>query len=468
MQSGETQPTGLLPLERRAAISLSLIYGVRMLGLFIILPVFTLLAVEYEGSTPVLIGLGLGIYGLCQAVLQIPFGMMSDRIGRKPVIVAGLVLFFIGSVVAANAESIYWLVIGRALQGSGAISAALIALAADLTRDEQRTKMMATLGGSIGIAFVASLILGPLLANWFSLSALFWFTALCSVVALVLVIFSVPTPVTHKVSGDTVANLKEIGRLLRDGQLVRLDISIFVLHLIVTATFVGVPLALAAQGSVVTDHWHWYLPALLLSILVMIPLVIIAEKHRRIRQVFLLAVGGIGIAQLTLFSGVNSLWLLFLGLVIFFSFFNTLEALLPSLVSKLSPPGSKGSAMGVYSTGQFLGAFVGGVGGGWLYDSAGLSGLFAGLAGLCVVWLIIVFGLRNPKAVSSYIWTVGDLSLQQGQELAGNLQQVEGVDDAVVVCEEGVAYLKVDKRLFDPERLPVLLPKVNDSAIATG
>ncbi|MBX2881495.1 MAG: MFS transporter [Granulosicoccus sp.] len=468
MQSGETQPTGLLPLERRAALSLSLIYGVRMLGLFIILPVFTLLAADYEGSTPVLIGLGLGIYGLCQALLQIPFGMMSDRIGRKPVIVAGLILFFIGSIVAASADDIYWLVIGRALQGAGAISAALIALAADLTRDEQRTKMMATLGGSIGIAFVASLILGPLLANWFSLSALFWFTAVCSVVALLLVIFSVPTPATHKVSGDTVANLREIGRLLHNGQLVRLDISIFVLHLIVTATFVGVPLALAAQGSAIADHWHWYLPALLLSVAVMIPLVIIAEKYRRIRPVFLLAVSGIGIAQLALFSGVNSLWMLFFGLVVFFSFFNTLEALLPSLISKLSPPGSKGSAMGIYSTGQFLGAFVGGVGGGWLYDIAGLSGLFVALAGLCAMWLFVVLGLQNPKAVSSYIWTVGDISLQQGQELVGSLQQVEGVDDAVVVCEEGVAYLKVDKRLFNPAHLPGLLPKVDDTAMATG
>ncbi|MBX2824059.1 MAG: MFS transporter [Gammaproteobacteria bacterium] len=456
MQSDQSGPNGLLPLERRAAVSLSLIYGVRMLGLFIILPVFTVLAADYEGSTPVLIGLGLGIYGLCQAVLQIPFGMMSDRLGRKPVILAGLLLFVVGSIVAALADSIVGLVIGRALQGAGAISAALIALAADLTRDEQRTKIMATLGGSIGLAFVLALILGPLLVSWWSLSVLFWFTAFSGVAAMVVVLVMVPTPSTHKISGDTVAQWRQFGRLLRDGQLLRLDFSIFLLHLIVTATFVGVPLALQAQGHPLNEHWYWYLPALLMSLAVMVPLVIVAEKHRRIRAVFLLAVLGIGIAQLVLFKGHISAGLIFIGLLVFFCFFNTLEALLPSLVSKLAPPGARGSAMGIYSTGQFLGAFAGGVGGGWLYATAGLTGLFLCLALSTALWFVLVFGLTNPRPVSSYLWPTGEISVHQGHALAERLREVSGVHDAVVVASERIAYLKIDKRHFAPESLQTI------------
>jgi len=344
----------LLPQERHAAISLSTVYCVRMLGLFIILPVFSVSAQQYEHSTPLLIGMALGIYGLLQALLQIPFGMLSDRIGRKPVIVAGLILFFLGSVVAAMADSIHMVIAGRALQGAGAISAALIALAADLTRDEQRTKMMATLGASIGFAFVLSLILGPILVSLFSLSGVFWFTAISALMTIALMMFKVPTPVRSKISGDTVANAKGMHALIGDRQLLRLDISIFVLHAILTAAFVGMPSAFVNAGMAVEAHWQVYLPALSLSVLVMVPMIIVAEKHRQLRLVFLTSIVGIGVALGVLRIGHESIWLLFFGIAIFFSFLNTLEALLPSLVSKLAPPGAKGSAMGIYSSYRFV------------------------------------------------------------------------------------------------------------------
>ena len=445
--------SGLLPVERRAAFSLSLVYGSRMLGLFIVLPVFAVLAQQYPGATPLLVGIGLGIYGLFQALLQIPFGMLSDTIGRKPIIIGGLIIFVVGSIVAAKADSIYELIAGRALQGAGAISAALIALAADLTRDEQRTKVMAILGGSIGLAFVLSMIAGPALVTWFSLSALFWFTALLACIALAVLVFTVPTPVSRKISGDTVARRTRFMELLRDRQLLRLDISIFILHLLVTAAFVGVPLALTDAGVDLKNHWVWYLPALLLSVLFMVPQIIFAERHRQLKLVFRLAVCGLLLAQVLLFLEHSSALWLFIALTVFFSFFNTLEAMLPSLISKLAPAGAKGTAMGIYSTAQFAGAFVGGAGGGWLYQHYQLDGLFLTLAGLCVVWFIAIWGLQSPKPVSSVVWPVGQMDLSEGPRLVEQLMAIQGVDEAVVVREEGVAYLKVDRRNFDPETL---------------
>jgi len=446
----------LLVQERRAAASLSAIYGVRMLGLFIILPVFSVSALEYQHSTPMLIGLALGMYGLLQAILQVPFGMLSDRIGRKPVILMGLVLFLLGSVIAAMADSIYTVIVGRALQGAGAVSAALIALAADLTRDEQRTKMMATLGGSIGFAFVLSLVLGPLLVNVFSLDGLFWFTAFSAVCAMVLLVWVVPTPARAKISGDTVANVKGMRALLADSQLIRLDLSIFVLHALVTASFIGLPAMLTEVGLPLVSHWKVYLPALLLSVVVMVPLIIIAEKHKRLRFIFLLSIVGIATAQTIFLLGHQALLPIFLGIAVFFSFFNTLEALLPSLVSKLAPPGVKGSAMGIYSSAQFLGAFFGGVGGGWLYGYQGFTGLCVGLIVLCILWVVAAYGLSNPKPVSSYLFAVGHVTQSQGVELAKSCLALSGVEDAVVVPNEGVAYLKIDRKRFDAEQLSTI------------
>lgn len=424
-----------------------------MLGLFIVLPVFSVMATEYSESTPFLIGLALGIYGLFQALLQIPFGMLSDRVGRKPVILFGLCLFFIGSVIAALADNIYWVIAGRALQGAGAVSSALIALAADLSRDEQRTKMMAVLGASIGAAFLLSLVLGPVLVTVFSLSALFWFTAICAFGSILLLLWQVPDAITPKISGETVARTKIMRRLFSDPQLLRLNGSVFALHLLVTATFVGFPAALVSAGLHIHLHWQVYLPAMVLSVLVMIPLIIIAERYRRVRGVFIIAVIGLAAAQAIFLFTDLSLRFLFLGLLLFFCFFNTLEALLPSLVSKLAPAGAKGSATGVFTSAQFLGAFAGGVGGGWLYGSFQLSGLSMGLLAVCILWMLLVVGVRSPAALSSYTYRVNGLNPTRGQDLVHACMALDGVAEAVAVPHEDVVYLKVDRKSFDPEQL---------------
>ncbi|MDO6460748.1 MFS transporter [Granulosicoccaceae sp. 1_MG-2023] len=448
----------MLPVERRAAASLALVYSVRMFGLFIILPVFSLYASDYEGATPMLLGLALGIYGLFQALLQLPFGFLSDRIGRKPVILAGLTLFFLGSVVAACADSIGALIFGRALQGSGAIAAAIMALAADLTREQHRTKMMASLGASIGVAFMVSLVAGPVLVRWLGLSGLFWLTGAAAVLGMLIVQFRVPTPVQARAGKESRASVPQMLQLLRDRQLLRLDAGIFLLHMMVSATFLGVPLSLAASGLAGSGHWQVYLPALLISIAVMVPAVILAEKYGHLRRIFLIAVSGLALAQCLLVAGESrhsTLWL-FAAVTVFFSFFNTLEALLPSLVSKLAPVTGRGSAMGVYSASQFLGAFAGGVAGGALYASLGIVGLYYCAAAAALLWLLIARGMRAPQGVTTQLVHVGELSEAAAAELAGRLSALPGVTEAVLVSEEGVAYLRVDRQQFDRSSLSTL------------
>lgn len=442
----------LLPTERRAAWSLSLIYVVRMVGLFIVLPVFSLFGDHYEHSTPFLVGLAIGIYGLLQACFQVPFGMLSDRIGRKNVITLGLGLLALGSVIAATADSIYGVILGRALQGAGAISAALMALAADLTRDEQRTKVMASLGASIGFAFVLALILGPALIGWFSIDGLFWLTAATAIAGIVLLHTTVPNPERCQYSADTGANVDTMKRLLRNKQLLRLDGSIFMLHLLITAVFFAVPLGLRDAGLAVDRQWLIYLPAVVLSIGVMVPLIIHGER-RAMRGVLLFCIGGMGLTQLVFagpsyLSQSNSLVLLFVGVTAFFSFLNTLEALLPSLVSRLAPAAAKGSAMGIYSSSQFLGAFVGGAGAGWLYGAVGETGLYTAMGLLCVVWAVALWKFKPPKKMTTHRRALSADEQLRTDGVMRELSAIPGVEEVVIKLDEGVAYLKVDKALF--------------------
>ena len=424
-----------------------------MLGLFIILPVFSLFGDHYENSTPLLMGLALGIYGLLQACLQIPFGMLSDRIGRKRVITLGLVLLAVGSVVAATADTIHGVLIGRALQGAGAIAAALMALAADLTRDDQRTKVMASLGASIGFAFILALIIGPLLIGWFSIDGLFWLTAASAVVGIVLLHTIVPNPDLCQYNSDTGANLATMKRLFQDRQLLRLDASIFLLHLMITAVFFAVPLALRDAGVGNDKQWLVYLPAVLISIAVMVPLIIWGER-KAMRMVLLLCVAGMAFTQ-GLFAGHtllgvdSSVVLLFLGITCFFCFLNTLEALLPSLVSRLAPAAAKGSAMGIYSSSQFLGSFVGGAGAGLLYGSVGANGLYLVMAVLCVFWGALLLGFQPPRKMATHRRALSEQERSQTGTLLAELEALPGVEEVVIVLDEGVAYLKVDKALFE-------------------
>ena len=421
---------------------------VRMLGLFIILPVFALFAADFENSTPFLIGLALGIYGLLQALLQIPFGLLSDRIGRKNTISLGLVLMAIGSVVAAMSDTIYGIILGRALQGSGAIAAALMALAADLTRDEQRTKMMAMLGASIGFSFILALLLGPLLINFFSISMIFWFTAGTALLAIVILHTVVPDPAITGFRADTSAKVARLGELFRHPQLRRLNLSIFFLHMLITATFVAVPVMLLNSGIGRAQHWQVYMPAMLLSVLVMVPMIILAERYKRMRGVMLTCVIGMLITQLLFATLPNTLFALLLAVVLFFCFLNTLESLLPSLVSRIAPAGSRGGASGVYSSCQFLGAFIGGAGGGWLLGQAGITGLFIGLACVCAVWFTLMLQFKTPRKLASHRRMLSPLELARGPELAVELRLLPGVEEVYLSSDEGAAYMKVDKSVF--------------------
>ncbi|HEY5789439.1 MAG TPA: MFS transporter [Gammaproteobacteria bacterium] len=453
----QPQP-GITPSERRAASSLAVIYALRMLGLFMILPVFALYAEHLDGVTPLTVGLAISAYGLTQALFQIPFGLASDYLGRKPVIVFGLLLFAAGSVVAGLAESIEGVIVGRALQGSGAIAAAVLALAADLTREEVRTRVMAFIGASIGMSFALALVLGPVLNRAVGVPGIFFLTAALALGGIAVVTLLVPrAPIIRHRDAEPVRG--QFAAVLRDPELLRLDAGILVLHAILTATFVVLPLVLRDRaGLPAADHWLLYLPVLVLSLALMVPFVIVAERRRKLREVFLGAIGVLGCAQLGLYLAAGSLAGLVVALVVMFAAFNLLEASLPSLVSKIAPASRKGTAMGVYSTAQFFGAFLGGALGGAAHGAFGATGVFLFCAGLTVTWLLLALPMRPPRYLASRMLQVGPLSPRQAQDLSRRIGGIPGVVEAVVVAEEGVAYLKVDSGLLDEAALREFSP----------
>lgn len=445
--------TGLNAIERRAAYSLSGIFSLRMLGLFLILPVFALYAEGLPEVTPLLVGLAIGVYGLTQALLQIPFGMLSDRIGRKPVLIGGLLIFALGSVVAANAETIYGIIFGRALQGSGAIAAVIMALAADLSREQRRLRMMAIIGISIGVAFAVALVMGPILNSWIGVPGIFWLTAILALAGIVIVIFVVPTPKESHLHRDAEAVPGQFGKVLKEPELLRLDFGILTLHMSLTAMFLAYPLALRDLGLEAGHHWMVYLPVMLLSMIVMVPFVIMAESRRKMRPVFVGAVAALAGASLLLFGFHGTMTGMVLGLFIFFTAFNLLEATLPSLVAKIAPGERKGTAMGVYSSSQFIGAFLGGALGGWFHTRYGMEGTFLLCAGMAGVWFLVSRGMSDPSYLSNYLLPVGSLDETEISKLEDQLKTIEGVADAVIIPEDQVAYLKVDLQLVDQEVL---------------
>ena len=443
--------------ERRAAFWLASVFSLRMLGLFMILPVFALYAEHLHGNTPALAGLAIGIYGFSQALFQIPFGFLSDRYGRKRMIYLGLLIFAAGSGVAALADSIWGVILGRALQGGGAVSAAVMALAADLTREEHRIKVMAAIGITIGLSFAASMIVGPVLNGWVGVPGIFWLTGLFALLGIAVVRFLVPDPLASRVHRDAEPVASQFGRVLFDGQLLRLNFGIFTLHLLLTATFVAVPLALRNAGLPGHRHWEVYLPVLVCSMATIVPFVIIAEKYRRLKPVFLGAILTLALTEFGLLVLHDSVLEMAVLLLLFFSGFNLLEATLPSLIAKMAPPDAKGTAMGIYSSSQFLGAFAGGALGGWLRGLYGLKGVFA-LATLgALAWLLVAWTMRSPRYLSSYLLNVGALDEVEARLLALQLGQVRGVAEAVVIAAEGVAYLKVDRRALDEGALRELV-----------
>ncbi|ATX80086.1 putative arabinose efflux permease, MFS family [Mariprofundus aestuarium] len=444
--------------ERRSVFSLAGIYGLRMLGLFMILPVFSLYAEGLEGVTPMLIGLALGVYGLTMAIFQIPFGMLSDRFGRKPIITLGLLLFAIGSVIAAMSDSIWGVIIGRAIQGSGAIAAAMMALMADLTKEEERTKAMAIMGVSIGMSFTLALMIGPLLNAGIGVDGIFWMTAVLAAAGIAILYLLVPDPLHlnfHREVETVPAQLKQI---FFDAQLFRLDVGILIQHGIMMAMFSALPFVLRDKLGLPTDEHAWfYLPVLMLSVLGMAPLVMIAEKKQKMKQVFIGSILLMMVSEVMLGTDQRSLIAVGIGLLLFFIAFNVLEASLPSLISRMAPVESKGTAMGVYSTSQFLGAFVGGAGGGWLSGEFGIQAVFYACAIAALGWLLLSLGMKVPAYLSSFMMQVNVADEAEADQLAEKIKQLDGVHEAKVILEDGVAYLKVDKKKFDQQQLMALV-----------
>ncbi|WP_420589672.1 MFS transporter [Bacterioplanoides sp.] len=451
-----TQAAVLSTTERRAVMSLASLYALRMLGLFMVLPVMMLDGQQLEGATPQLLGLAMGIYGLTQALLQIPAGSLSDRIGRKPVIVGGLIVFAAGSLIAANADSVYGVIIGRALQGGGAIASAIMALVTDLTREENRMKAMASIGASIGLSFSVALVLGPWLASMGGLSTIFFITAILAIAGVFVTLFVIPNPaqLPHR---DSSAVLSEVKKQLSNRQLWPLNIGIFILHALMVAIFVAIPLQLKQQGLAAEQHSWVYLPVLVVAFILMVPFIIIAEKRRKMKSVVLT---GAGIIAVTLFlmSMANSLWHWVVLLLLYFWGFNLMEASLPSWLSKIAPAGAKGSAMGIYSSMQFLGAFVGGSLGGWILADFNSEILFVGLALLMIFWALIIWRSSPPQHLTSVRLAVnGETSAQQLKQLMA----LTGVSEVSLLASEGAIYLKVSAEAFDMKEASAIINSEN-------
>ena len=381
--------------EKRVALSLSFVFFLRMLGLFILLPVLALAGSAYHDATPQLLGLALGIYGLTQAGLQIPFGMLSDRYGRKPIIVTGLLIFIAGSLLAALSDSVYGLILGRALQGAGAVAAAIIALAADLTSEQSRTRVMALIGISIGLAFSIAFILGPLLYATVGLPGLFYLGAALGGLAILILLLAVPAPSIPLPEGGTEpqagSHLRDLKTVFMHGGLLRLNYSIFTSHLILMANFVVVPVALRDFAGLQTAaHWQLYLAVLFLSLFIMVPFIILSERRHKTRLFFILSILLILLSQAGLWFFHTGYLLIGAWLTLFFGAYNYLEAFLPSEVSKIVAPDKKGAALGLYSTAQFIGIFIGGLTGGVLHQHFGIGAVHLLCLLMALLWLLFI------------------------------------------------------------------------------
>lgn len=440
----------------RAAGSLAAVFSVRLLGLFMIYPVFAAYGRQLIGATPYKIGLALGIYGLSQGLLQIPFGLLSDRIGRKIVIVLGLILFAAGSAVAARAATIDGVIIGRVLQGAGAIGSVILALVADLTAEENRTKAMALVGITIGMSFMVALVAGPIAAGAIGVSGIFWLMAGLALAGIAITLFVVPNPrrLSRHRDAETVPAM--LGAVLRNRDLLRLDFGIFAQHALLTASFLVVPDVLHRTVALNSrDQWLIYLPVLLVSVGIMVPAIIAGEKYRRMKAVLVAAVAALAASQVMLVFGAGNFYAVLAALILFFSGFNVMEASLPSLVTKMAPAAAKGTATGVYSSSQFIGIFVGGVVGGWAHQGGSGTLVFALGAGLALLWLLVAATMAPPRYLATRLLRVAE-GRGADESLAAQLRAVAGVVEAVPAPDENLIYLKVDTKLFDTARAEAL------------
>lgn len=425
------------------------IYSFRMLGLFMLIPVFSLAATSLIDATPTLIGIALGSYGLSQGLLQIPFGFLSDRFGRKPMLTIGLLLFAVGSLLGAYTDSIYGMIVARTLQGTGAIGSVLMALMADLTPDEHRTKAMAVIGVTIGVSFSLAMVISPAITHRFGLAGIFYLTAVMAVTGLILLHGVIPTPKKEPFHIDNEVDPTLFKTAFGNRHLQRLNAGIFFLHLMLTSTFFAIPFILQQQiklGSL-TLQWHFYLPLMISAFLAMLPFIIFAEKKQKIKPVFLGAIATLGLSQFILAFTYDS-WFSICGLMFtYFVAFNILEASLPSLISRQASASSKGTAMGIYSSNQFLGIFAGGAISGVIYQWSGSQGIFIINGVIALIWFVIALYMK-PNIYHLTIIIPYHKPQKDDAELINSLRSLPGVLDAVAAHEEHVIYLRVDKMTY--------------------
>ena len=436
----------MTPGELRATWGLGTVFSLRMLGMFMVLPVLTTYGMALQGASEALIGLAIGIYGLAQAIFQIPFGLLSDRVGRKPLIVGGLLVFVLGSIIAALSHSIWGIILGRALQGSGAIAAAVMALLSDLTREQNRTKAMAFIGVSFGVTFAIAMVLGPVITHALGLHALFWMIAVLATIGIALTLWVVPDSKNHVLNRESGMVKGCFSKVIVEPRLLKLNFGIMCLHILLMSTFVALPGQLAAAGFPAAEHWKIYLVTMLISFVSVVPFSIYAEVKRKMKRVFVGCVALLLIAEIVLWGAGPHFWELIAGVQLFFLAFNLMEALLPSLISKESPAGYKGTAMGIYSTSQFLGVAIGGSLGGWvdgLFDS---QTVFLAGALLAMLWLFVASTMKEPRYVSSLRVEIPD-DVAIGDALKQRLEATEGVSEVLIVPEERSAYVKIDSKV---------------------
>ena len=440
---------GMSSLELRGSLSLASLFALRMLGLFLILPVFAVHARHLTGGdSQTLVGVALGIYGLTQGILQIPYGMASDRYGRKRVIVIGLLLFALGSFVAAWTSDIHAVILGRAIQGTGAIAAPVTAFIADITREEHRTKAMAMVGGSIGLTFAVSLVAAPALYRSIGMDGIFELTGALSLAAIWMTLAVVPAE--PRSAGDSTRRVQRgaLGEVLRNTEQLRLNLGIFSLHVVQMAIFVVIPVALVRYGGLaVSEHWKIYLPVVLGSFALMMPPLVQAERRGRMKFLFLAAIVLLLAVELGFAVCYTNFAMAIALLLAFFVAFNILEASLPSLVSRVAPPASRGTALGVYNTTQALGLFVGGAAGGWLAKNFGDPAVFVFGFAVIALWLGVASGMRVPGETVERAYRVSPRLDPTG--LRERLVRSRCVREAVIVPEQGIARLKVYPESFD-------------------
>jgi len=446
----------MTPVELRATWGLGTVFSLRMLGMFMVLPVLTTYGMALQGASETLIGLAIGIYGLAQAIFQIPFGLLSDRIGRKPLIVGGLLLFVLGSVIAATTTSIWGIILGRALQGSGAIAAAVMALLSDLTREQNRTKAMAFIGISFGVTFAIAMVAGPIVTHALGLHALFWMIALLATLGIIITLLVVPNARGHVLNRESGMVKGSIRAVLANPRLLKLNIGILCLHVLLMSSFVALPGQFELVGLPAAEHWKIYLVTMLVAFVAVVPVIIYAEVKRRMKRVFVSCVALIIIAEIVLWGAEGHFWTLVAGVQLFFLAFNVMEAILPSLISKESPAGYKGTAMGIYSTSQFLGVAIGGSLGGWIFGHIDAQTVFLIGAIIAAGWLFVAMSMQEPPYVSSLRLVLSDAVLAV-PNLEKRLKAQPGVASVFIVPEEKSAYIKIDSKVTSRVEIEALL-----------